>query len=249
MGQERRRDEGIQRRRDPETKRRSERPAAHFVSSSLRLFVSPQFVLSFLSTLACFWAAGPSLGLFFGGFFVATFLTPAAAVSPGRTIPRLIAVIVGIAVVWTIVLFQTPDTAGQWALLVLVLAAYAMAMAGVALAAMRLGAGSVVASAVAMVLGLAWLTWPIWLAPQFDHLSTTFINRLAAVHPPLVANGVLSSEPPWTQRTLAYHLTRLNQDIPTALPTSVIPCVALHLAVGGVLLSLSAIRRRRAYGQ
>jgi len=164
-------------------------------------------------------------------------------------IPRLIAVTVGIAVVWTIALLQTPDTAGQWALLVLVLAAYAIAMAGVALAAMRLGLGSVIASAVAMVLGLAWLSWPIWLAPQFDRLSTTFIDRLVAVHPPLVANGVLAAEPPWTHRTLAYHLTRLNQDIPTALPTSVIPCVALHLAIGGMLMALSVIRRRRAYGQ
>ncbi|GEM_PF-801486 len=227
---------------------------AHFyllVSPSPRLLVCffPLIVLSLLGTLGCYWAAGPSLGLFFGGFLVATLLAPAAAVSPGRMIPRLIAVTVGIAVVWTIALLQTPDTAGQWALLVLVLAAYAIAMAGVALAAMRLGLGSVIASAVAMVLGLAWLSWPIWLAPQFDRLSTTFIDRLVAVHPPLVANGVLAAEPPWTHRTLAYHLTRLNQDIPTALPTSVIPCVALHLAIGGMLMALSVIRRRRAYGQ
>jgi len=205
--------------------------------------------LSALACGACYWAAGPSLGLFFGGFFVATFLAPAAAVSSVRMIPRLIAVTVGIAVAWTIVIFQTPNTAGQWALLVLVLIAYAIAMAGLALAAMRLGLPPVVASAVAMVLGLAWLTWPIWLAPQFDRMSTGLIDRLVAVHPPLVANGILTSEPPWTHRTLAYHLTRLNQDVPAALPTSVIPCAALHLAIGGVLMALSAVRRHSAYGQ
>jgi hypothetical protein len=35
-------------------------------------------VASIVAMIACWWAAGNSLGLFFGGLFVVTFLTPAA---------------------------------------------------------------------------------------------------------------------------------------------------------------------------
>jgi hypothetical protein len=71
------------------------------------------------------------------------------------------------------------------------------------------------------------------------------VEILAEIHPPLVANGILSNEPAWTEQSLAYHLTNLNQDIPLGLPTTATPCAAAHLLAGMVLWGAAALAAAR----
>jgi hypothetical protein len=186
-------------------------------------------MLSIIGIVACYLAAGPTLGLFIGGFFLATFLVPTAPID---------AILIPIAAVWLLAIFNTSDTIGQWAELCLALFAYSLAISGLSKLLVRLKFSESLATAIPITIGLAWLTWPIWLSPQFGHLNSAFVNDLVNLHPPLVANGVLLSESPWPERTLAYHLTRLNQDIPMRMPTNTIACTLLHAAIGLFLLGL-----------
>ena len=88
----------------------------------------------------------------------------------------------------------------------------------------------------AIVVGLAWLSWPVWLSAALVRggFSGT-VQNLVWLHPPLVINGILTGEPAWTERSLAYHLTDLNQDVPIRLPANVGQCVAVHGILGLVL--------------
>jgi hypothetical protein len=199
---------------------------------------------------ACWWAAGSSLGLFFGGLFVATFLTPAAVLESdtlARAIGGLAAVLGPVAIVWLIPVLKVADTPGQWAQTVLVLAAYSGAVGGIARVLARVGWPVVFAAAVAIVLGLAWLTWPVWLSSILvgSGLGGT-VGHLVAVHPPLAINGILTNEPAWTERSLAYHLTDLNQDVPIRLPANAAACAALHGILGLVLWTAAMVRRRKS---
>jgi hypothetical protein len=193
-------------------------------------------ILCMISIGAVYLAAGPTLGLFIGGFFIATFLVPTCGIFPAA---------IPIAAIWFVPVIKTPDTLGQWAELCLALLAYSIALSGISQLLRRARISESLATAIPITIGLAWLTWPIWLSPQFGHLSSRFVNDLVNLHPPLVANGVLTAEPPWPERTIAYHLTRLNQDIPMRLPTNAIACIVLHGAIGLSLLGICRIATGR----
>jgi hypothetical protein len=206
-------------------------------------------ITSGLGVFICYLAAGPSLGLFFGGFFVVTFLAPAASLLAQCAVRSALAVVVVAAVasaVWLIAVFQSPATIWQWMQLSAVLVAYAMSLGGIARAASRTRVPKITASALSIVIGFLWLTWPIWLAPQLAKSnSTQLANLLVAVHPPLVANGVLSAEEPWTEKPLAYRLTNLNQDIAISLPRTAWACFGFHGTIAGVLWLASSVRSRK----
>ncbi len=203
--------------------------------------------ISLGAAAACRWAAGNSLGLFFGGLFAATFLTPAAVLGSGnfaRAISGLAVVVGPIVIVWVIPVLKGSDTPGQWAQTVLILAAYSAAVAGIALVLARAGCPAVFAAAVAIVIGLAWLTWPVWLSSILVASGLGgIVQHLVAVHPPLAINGILTNEPAWTERSLAYHLTNLNQDVPIRLPTNAAACAAMHGILGLVLWAAAMVRR------
>jgi hypothetical protein len=206
-----------------------------------------------LAAAACWWATENSLGLFFGGLFALTFLTPTAILESrnlSRAIGGLAAVLAPVAIVWIIPVLKGTDTPGQWAQAVLVLATYSGAIGGVALTLKRLGWPVIFAAAIAIVLGLAWLTWPIWLSSILVRNGIgTIIHNLVKVHPPLVINGILTNEPAWTERSLAYHLTDLNQDVPIQLPTNAAACATLHGILGLVLWTAAMVRRPKSAGR
>jgi hypothetical protein len=184
---------------------------------------------------ACWWAAGPSLGLFFGGLFVVTFLTPAGVLADhlSWSIAGFFVVIVPVAAGWLCTALKTPNTPVQLGEAILVLVAYSLAIAGIALLVARIGIPKLFASAAAIVLGLAWLTWPVWLAGNlvqggFDRT----VQHLVDLHPPLTINGILIGEPAWTERSVAYHLTDLNQDVAIRFPANSMECAAVHGGVG-----------------
>jgi hypothetical protein len=205
--------------------------------------------ISLAATAASWWAAGPSLGLFFGGLFVATFLTPAGVLAQhlGHSIGGLVAVIGPVAGIWLISVFRTSDTPAQWAQAVLVLIAYALAIGGVALALARVGIPQIFAAAAAILLGFAWLLWPVWLAGTLvGHGYDGAVQNLVAAHPPLAINGILIAEPAWTERSVAYHLTDLNQDVSIRLPANAAICAALHAALSVLLWCAAWTKRARA---
>jgi len=96
------------------------------------------------------------------------------------------------------------------------------------------------------LLAVAWLSWPLWLATFLRGAGTRTIYWLVQTHPPLVANGVLTWEPPWSERSLAYRrLTNLNQDVMYQLPTSAWRAIIFLLLVAGVLMAVSCILYRK----
>ncbi len=216
---------------------------------NLRLIYRPSVFLlavSAVATLACYLAAGATLGLFLGGFFVATFLVPAAAVTSGKLIHVLdgaAAIVIGIGMIWLVAVIKSAASGAEWLLVVLTLASYALALAGLGRMLARLGINHVMVNAAGILIGFAWLTWPVWLAPHLGG-SDRAVNILVSIHPPLAANGILSNEPPWTERTIAYQLTNLNQDVPLRLPTSAAPCIVFHLMLGAGLLGMAAIPKQ-----
>jgi hypothetical protein len=210
-------------------------------------------VISLGASGACWWAAGNSLGLFFGGLFVATFLTPAAVLESdtlARAIGESAAVLGPVAIFWALPMLKGSDTPGQWAQTVLVLATYSAAVGGISLVLARAGCPVVFAAAAAVVVGLAWLTWPVWLS---SILVTSgmgeIVQHLVRVHPPLVINGILTNEPAWTERSLAYHLTDLNQDVPIQLPANAGACAVLHGILGLIFWTAAMVRRRKSAGR
>ncbi|MGD0390651.1 MAG: hypothetical protein ABSC42_17035 [Tepidisphaeraceae bacterium] len=190
------------------------------------------FVLSLIATAACAWAAGSSLGLFFGGLFVVTFLTPAGVLQQKTLVAAalgFIVVMAPVAGVWLIAVFETEDTFWQWIEATMVLAVYALAIGGIALALARAKLPAVFAAALAILVGLAWLTWPVWLSGALVRAGFSgTVQHLVWLHPPLAINGILTGEPAWTERSLAYHLTDLNQDVPIRLLGKAGACLAVH---------------------
>ncbi len=207
-------------------------------------------VASLAGCAACWWAAGASLGLFFGGLFVVTFLTPAAILAQRNArsaICALAATVGTVAVFWLIATLKTSDTLGQWFGVTMVLLTYALAIAGIAALPAACKLPDIFAAAVAVVIGLAWLTWPVWLSPTIaNHETNAAVQNMVNIHPPLVINGILTRQPAWTEMSLAYHLTDLNQDVPIRMPSSAAPSAAFHAVLGiGLCTAASAIARKR----
>jgi hypothetical protein len=99
-------------------------------------------------------------------------------------------------------------------------------------------------AAIATIAGLLWLTWPVWLAAALP-AHEQFARWLVAPHPLLTLNGLFREFGIWTQRPVAYqHLMTLGQDLPYQLPLSIWPMVAVHGAVGLLLLGASRAGRR-----
>ncbi len=184
---------------------------------------------------ACWWAAGPSLGIFFGGLFVATFLTPAGVLcgKVAASIGGLVAIVGPVIAVWMLTTTKTANTPAELGEAASVLLAYSIAIGGIALILARARVPAIFASAGAIVLGLAWLTWPVWLsAPLVGNGYDRVVQDLVLAHPPLTINGILINEPAWTERSIAYHLTDLNQDVPIRLPDNPAICAAVHGIIG-----------------
>jgi hypothetical protein len=200
-------------------------------------------ILSAGWTAACYLAGGPTLALFWGGFFAVTFFSPAAALTRQRWVYSLYASAgpaCGAMAVWLPAVLKTEDTLGQWFSLAVALTAYGLAISGIAMLARRGGWAAPLAAGFAVLIGMAWLSWPVWLAPEIPRLGfDRAAQPLVDLNPLLVANGVLTAEPPWTERAIAYQLTNLNQDVPMQLPGNAAKCVAICLLAAGASWGLS----------
>ncbi|HEX2971034.1 MAG TPA: hypothetical protein VHP11_01805 [Tepidisphaeraceae bacterium] len=200
--------------------------------------------------LLCYVAVGTTLGLYFGGVAVFTLIGPTLMLAEtDRWNQALVAdaIVSIIALAWLWPVFQSTVGFGEWIGTYLVLATYAAAWCGIAMALERIGVGAVGAAAMTLLLGLAWLSWPIWLAPWLAGAEgERIVAILVPAHPLFALNGWLSDAFPvlWAQHRLTYILTNIGDDIPYTLPTSILPTLLLHGLLGGALVWASRKKSR-----
>jgi hypothetical protein len=201
-------------------------------------------LMGLVSAILCYWAAGASLGLFLGGLFVVTILTPAVTMAEVGW-DRLIgvgAVVVSVSGVWLVGTFHSEAYVSEWVFCSVVLEAYAIGLAGLAAGLRWARCSAVVAAGVTVIAGLVWMTWPIWLSPTWNGSdSEAGVARLVMLHPGMVVNGQVSKLGAWSGQSVAYHLTDLQQNVMYSLPHSIWPCVLLHALLGGGLLWLASV--------
>lgn len=210
----------------------------------------PPLLLSVVAavTLAC--VCGGTVGVFIGSVLVVTLLVPPTILASSHLPHRLLALLLSViplGVVWLITAGQTKTSLGEWGSSTTVLVSYAVALAGLAVVIRAARLSVTVSAAMTVVLGLVWLTWPIWLSRAWDgEASAIWVNRLVTVHPVLAVS--LSHLGQWPEQTVAYHLTELNQSVPYAPPRTVWVCVAVYLIFGVAVIGLVGLRGYRARG-
>jgi hypothetical protein len=206
-------------------------------------------LLSISSAAACYLSAGASLGAFLGGVIMVTLLVPPLVVADERWRTRLIvlgAILLPMWAMWGVVTVNSPPSSKvyvrEWAASCVVLAAYGLALMGVAVMLRLTRLPAVGCAAVAVVLGLAWLTWPIYMSRSWEGTASAgVVSFFARFNPALVINGqVFRALGLWTEQSIAYRLTDLSQNVPYALPQSIFPCVLLHGLVGGGVIGVCA---------
>jgi hypothetical protein len=223
-----------------------------FAVSETAWLACASFVLAMLAAIACRRVAGVSLGLFFGPVAAATLFVPPLVQGDARGL-RWIVIALAATFGATLAWLFTPVEAlrwGQWVACSLVLLAYAISIGGIVSAAVALRAPRLLSAALVTLLGLLWLTWPVWLSRALLTSSgDTLVEWLVPAHPLFAINGVLVHFDSWDRLPLAYtRLSNLNQDVFYTLPGSVVPAVLVHLMIGlgcGVPAMLIALRRRR----
>lgn len=219
------------------------------MSASCRLLSATlaPLLLATLSAIACYQAAGATLGLYLGLLVAAVLLTPPAIAIEQNATDRLAALsatVLPLCITWFIASRRNEMWLSEWAASSLVLISFAAALAGLSAALSVTGVGRPLAAAIVILLGLAWLTWPIWLSPTWDgEASTAWVNRFVALHPALAINYPHLGQ--WVEQSIAYHLTDLNQNVPYAPPHTVLACVLFHLVIGANLLALGTWIERR----
>ena len=222
--------------------------------TSLLLKALPPLLIAAIATVVYYAAVGSSTGFFFAGVLVATLATPPLVLAERLLLERALtaaAIVDGVSLAWLLALTDPFVTFGDWLRCFVLLLAYVLALWGVTSALARLPAPDVVASALVVLLFVAWLTWPVWLSPWAAGRER-MVGWLAAAHPLLALDGSLRHlGPPWTERQLMYnHLSVLNQDVAYELPRSIWPAVVLHTSIGAATLWLSGslIRPARRAG-
>lgn len=220
-------------------------------------------ILAVIVTIACHASAGVSLGLFFGPLLLLTFLIPPLAcysitpVDSGSfgpmnrrsrwlcSVTLCASATVGVGIVW---LATAPLEWLEWLRCVAVLGAYLLALGGLVNLLAGLGMAATYGAALITALGMAWLTWPIWMSHLLNGPHAESIAAwLTVAHPVMATNAALASRfGSWDRYTIAYQqLTTLNQDVIFTLPRHVIWAVLLHwmIGAGGFVISRRARTR------
>lgn len=210
----------------------SKSPGARLTASLTLHELLPPFLISFAAAIWCRSATGPTLGLFLGGLLLATLITPPLALgdTPARPALGALGVLLGTALVWAFSMSAADVSAGELCRCGLVLAAYLIALAGLAnlFASARIPDSP--AAGLTVLLGLLWLTWPVWLSPL---LTQSLADWLVPANPVFAINSVLKHLGAWDRAPIAYRsLTVLNQDIPYRLPGSIAAAFFVHGMIG-----------------
>lgn len=187
---------------------------------------------------------GANLGLFLAALLLITLCTPPLALSVPirRAWAPTASIIVGASIIWAIAASAADVLATEWLRCCLVLAAYVIALAGLSLLLRSIGFAAPLTSAVTVLLGLLWLTWPVWLSPW---LTGPLAGWLIPAHPGFAINAVLKHLGTWDHASIAYStLTVLDQDVPYRLPSSVAPSVLIHALIGAAAFMIACRGKR-----
>jgi hypothetical protein len=201
-------------------------------------FVAP-FLLSLFATGVCCFASGPTLGLFFGTFFVAAMIVPPLQQTGTKPAPIVLGTCAGTAIVWLASTAQPDVYLFDCLKSLVVLGAWGFALMGVGNALRAARCGPTLAAGGTVLLALAWLTWPVWLSGALEtSRGQQIVDLLVPAHPLFAVNAVMKQFGAWDHYpALAYpRLTLLNQDVSYRQPGSIVPSVALHAAIGMALL-------------
>jgi hypothetical protein len=200
----------------------------------------PPFLLSLVATALCYYAAGPTLGLFFGTFFMIAMIVPPLQQSDTGWLSILVGVCAAAALVWIAAATQPDVYLSDCFKSLIVLVAWTLALLGIGRLLRVARIDPTLAAAITLLLALAWLTWPVWLTPAIETShGQTIVDLLVPAHPLFAINGVMKHFGAWDHYpALAYPtLTVLNQDVSYRQPSSIIPAVVLHSLLGlGLLL-------------
>lgn len=211
-------------------------------------------------TSVCAMLVGVNPGMFFAGLVLVSLLPPALCLTQERFLDRLFVAWSandGVGMVWVVAVFLSPLTLEQWFMCYLILLAWTMTLAGLALllSAMRSrlcrvdpdipDGRIVIAPAVVIWLAMLWLSCPIWLARAMpNHQELT--HWLTWIHPLLASNSVVRDLGLWTERPIAYrYLLTLGQDLPAGMPQTAFPAIVFHMLLGLAALGLSRVIGRR----
>ncbi len=205
------------------------------------------FLLMAAASLACYVAAGASTGLFLGSLALITMVIPPIVGGERRLGAQAAAAsgaILGTALIWIIAASNPALSASQIARCLVVLGGYVFALWGITRMLIRVRISATAASATVVLIGFAWLTWPIWLSHWLPG-HEVWLSWLTPAHPPLAIDGVLDTmRPVWTERRLMYNqFTVLNQDIAYDLPHTIGWTVLLHACVGAITLLLGHFKK------
>jgi hypothetical protein len=197
-------------------------------------------VLSIAAGVLCYLSAGATLGLFLGGFLLAALMTGPLVAGERTWLGRglcVFGVIHGIAGLWLYAAIRIDLDLGLWAPCYLTLATLVLAIAGVTVLFGRIGDTG--AAAIATILAIAWLTWPLWLSPVLHgHRGERIAGWLIPAHPIFAANSVLRTRLGyWAEQGMAYHWTSLQDDVAYALPENVFKCLALHAGIAAICVA------------
>ena len=196
------------------------------IADVLRISTWP-FVIAAAATGLCYAAAGETLGFYLGPVMAVTLILPVMVAGHARLHEALIitgTMIDTIGIAWLIAVAGPNLTFFQWLSCYVILAAYCFALMALARST---------AAWIATLLGIAWLTWPVWTSPFLD---ITLARWLTPAHPMLAINHVVLNHGAWLEQPLMYRYATLGQDVPYLLPQSVWPCVIVHALIGLLLL-------------
>ncbi len=185
--------------------------------------------------MLCRAATGATLGFLFAPVFLTTIFTPALVLAHRKAalhVAAWFAISIGISVGWLAFDGLRPsETFGC----IFVLAAYLLALAGLASLLTQLRITGPLACAIVTILALLWLTWPVWLSRALlSSHGDAVVAWMSPAHPLFAINGVVRARfDSWDRYQMAYQqLTVLNQDVLYRLPRNVTACACLHAAVG-----------------
>jgi len=130
-----------------------------------------------------------------------------------------------------------------------ILLGYVLALVGLAVLCRAMTHSAIAATTITLLLGTAWLTWPIWLANVVDSAQSPAIRFLAPAHPLLAINGVLRDLDFWGTSPLAYWLTHLRDYGHYALPSRSWPSPLLHIALAVACFLFAGILEPRPAAQ
>ena len=205
---------------------------------------APSLLLTLLAGGWCWWTTGGGLGLFLGALLLVTIYLPLLTLAisgRGRWVTWAVSVL-GTCGLWLASIASVDITAGEWLRCCVVLLCYAWALVGLTALLRSAGIAPCLAGGVVVLLGLLWLTWPVWLSPW---LTQTWADWLVPAAPVFAMNSVLRHLGTWDHASIAYaSLTVLNQDVPYHLPGSIAPTACLHGAIGSAGMILCARRRQ-----